>query len=94
MCIAVRCVRSVKRLIAKVRQPQPKDLSNQALPLDWLCSIMASKMNRYFAIVAPLRPIVNVGAEARHFHMVARLICVDSFCIGNSFWREHHDPST
>jgi hypothetical protein len=71
-----------------------KALSNQALPLDWLRGIMASKMNRYFAIVAPLRPIVNAGAEPRHFHIVARLICVDSFCIRNPSWREHYDPST
>jgi hypothetical protein len=71
---------------------ESKGLSNQALPFDWLRGIMASKMNRYFAIGAPWRPIVNAGAEPRHFHMVAQLICVDSFCIGTPSWGEHHDP--
>jgi hypothetical protein len=42
---------------------ESKGLSNQVLPFDGLCGTMASKMNRYFATVAPLRPIVNVGAE-------------------------------
>ena len=46
-----------------------KAVSNQALPSDWLCGIMASKMNRYLAITALLQPIVNAGAETRHFHI-------------------------
>jgi len=44
--------RAVKRLVAKVRQPQPNSLPNQPLPLDWLCDIMAFRINRYFTIVA------------------------------------------
>jgi hypothetical protein len=40
------------RLIAKVRQPQPNSLPNQALPFDSLCGIIVSKINRYFTIVA------------------------------------------
>jgi len=66
--------RAVKRLVAKVRQPQPKSLPNQALPFDWLCDIIASRINRYFIIVACLwrnsaesQPIVKVGGEnVRH----------------------------
>jgi hypothetical protein len=49
--------------------PQLNRPPNQALPFDWLRGIMAPKMNRHFAIVALLRPIVNVGAEPRHFHI-------------------------
>ena len=44
-------------------EPLVVSLSNQALPFDWLRGIMASKMNRYFAILAAWRPIVNAGAE-------------------------------
>jgi hypothetical protein len=53
-------------------EPLVVSLPNQALPFDWLRGIMAPRMNRYFAIGARLRPMVNAGAETRHFHILGR----------------------